>query len=443
MRLGRYFLFSLLGIIVSSVLAIGQNQEVILHRFQLSDGAGPQGSLIADPEGNLYGMTNAGGDGPCTYNRLPSGCGTIFELSPRSGGGWSEQILYSFQGGTDGAFPLDAGLVSDQLGNLYGTTSAGGIAGNCPGSGSPGCGTAFELSPPSQPGGVWSETVLYRFTNGLDGSYPRGSLVLDQIGDLYGTTNDGGLGGGVVFELTPSSGGGWTETTLHVFGGGKDGYLPVAGLIFDLAGNLYGTTAGGGGSQNCNYGCGTVFQLAPPESAGGQWTERIVYSFQGGADGRFPSESLLLIYGSLVGTTENGGQYGMGTVFQIMQTPHGIVEVVLYSFQGGNDGFWPLGLVADNKINLYGATAFGGSGNCPTGPGCGTVFRLSPPTPPGGQWIKQILYTFQDGEDGFVPWGTLLLGNGWLVGGTVSGGGSQNCSTNGIIGCGAIFAVHP
>ena len=211
MRLGRYFLFSLLGIIVSSVLAIGQNQEVILHRFQLSDGAGPQGPLIADPEGNLYGMTNAGGDGPCTYNRLPSGCGTIFELSPRSGGGWSEQILYSFQGGSDGAFP-SAGLAFDPTGNLYGTTFNGGIG--C-GFGGPdsGCGTVFQLAVPPQPGGSWAESVLYRFSRGTDGSFPTATVVLDKTGNVYGTAG-GDLfhNFGAVFQLTPSSRGGqWAE----------------------------------------------------------------------------------------------------------------------------------------------------------------------------------------------------------------------------------------
>ncbi len=248
------FLIGVRHILVMFLLLVGQmlgqNNYAVLHRFHLNDGAGPQGALVADSQENLYGVTFAGGSGACTYNKLPSGCGTVFELTPLPGGGWSQQTLYTFQGGGDGAFPM-AGLAFDQTGNLYGTTSVGGISG-CGFGVDAGCGTVFELSPPLQQGGPWTETVLYRFTNGDDGSSPEGSLILDIAGNLYGTSLDGTLGYGAIFELAPSSGGSWVENTLHDFDPSSgDGGIPSGGLLFDAIGNLYGATQIGGGT-----GCG-------------------------------------------------------------------------------------------------------------------------------------------------------------------------------------------
>ncbi len=440
--LRRLSVFILLFFMTAGVL-IAQNQ-ITLHRFHLKDGAGPQGGLIGDAQQNLYGVSYAGGNGNCLYGNLPSGCGTVFELSPVSGGGWMEQVLYNFQGGNDGLFPM-AGLIFDQSGNLYGTTSAGGMG--CGFGPDSGCGTVFELRPPSQPGGSWTETVLYRFTGGADESYPTGSLLFDSLGNLYGTTQGNGSFG-TVFELTPSSPGNpWVETTLHVFDPsqhGGDGESPHAGLVFDGAGNLYGTTADGGVTNaNCSFGCGTVFQLRPPASPDGNWTEKIAYSFQGGLDGEHPFGNLSYIRGTLVGTTIRGGQHGWGTVFQVAQSLQGVSETILYSFQGGSDGGLPVAsLVPDSMFNLYGTTEVGGSANCASNDGCGSVFQLVPPVSPGSAWSENILYAFQGGNDGSSPEGALVLSGNWLVGLTVLGGGSQACNTANLNGCGVAFAVR-
>ena len=210
--------------------------------FNGTDGADPAAGLIFDAAGNLYGTTYGGG----TYD-----WGTVFELTPAAGGGWTEKVLYSFLGGADGFFPA-ADLIFDAAGNLYGTTGYGGAYDN---------GTVFELTPTG--GGDWTEKLLHSFSynlNGMDGTYPQAGLIFDAAGNLYGTTVGGGnYGGGTVFELTPTAGGNWTETVLHNFNrNGTDGADPYAGLIFDGAGNLYGTTSFGD-----VYGDGTVFQLTP------------------------------------------------------------------------------------------------------------------------------------------------------------------------------------
>ncbi len=426
---------------------VAAQNEVDLHSFQLgTDGGAPYGTLIADSQQNLYGTTYVGGGGPCLFGLLPSGCGTVFELTQSPGRGWSEQVIYSFQGSSDGAFPL-TGLLIDQAGNLYGATSAGGTSALCSPTNTPGCGTVFELTPPAQPGGVWTETVLYRFTGGDDGSNPEGSLVLDQAGNLYGTAGSGGVGYGTVYELiAPVLGGSWTELTLHIFNPlkGEDGADPRAGLIFDAMGNLYGTTLAGGVNCPGLLGCGTVFRLIAPQSPSGSWTERVLYAFQGGNDGQGPTGPLLMARGTLLGTTEQGGQFDEGTVFQIRPAGGGVTEAVLYSFQGGQDGAIPnAGLAIDSKLNLYGTTyAGGGLGACTNFPGCGTVFKLSPPVPPNTTWTESVLYAFAGGTDGASPIAGLITGRSWLVGVTVQGGGGKACNVDNGVGCGEIFAVH-
>lgn len=439
---GRWW-FGLRGVSIAvllsfacSVFSAAQN-DFVLHRFQLTDGAYPVGALIADAQQNLYGVTDVGGNGNCTvYPLLRSGCGTVFELTRSGEGGWSETSLYEFQGGTDGAFPA-AGLILDQAGNLYGTTSGGGLSQAC-------CGTVFELSPPVQQGGDWTETILYRFTAYTDGAEPSGRLIFDQGGNLYGTAVAGGESYdccGTVFELSPpvQQGGGWTETTLHIFHlfQNDDGESPNTGLVFDKSGSLYGTTYGGG-----DYGWGTVFQLRPTQSQGGQWSES-TYSFKGGpADGYSPAGDLIWVRGNLIGTTSGGGSYWDGTVFQISSSPAGIAESVLYSFQLGVEGSVTSGLVADSALNLYGTTGAGGGGNCGT-IGCGTVFQLMPPSPPSETWTENVIYAFQGGSDGAFPYkSTLLLSGNWLLGVTTEGGGSEACNPGGVNGCGTVFAVR-
>jgi uncharacterized repeat protein (TIGR03803 family) len=279
-----------------------------MHQFgQGTDGINPAGSLVFDSAGNLYGTTQQGG----TY-----GQGTVFELLPQAGGLWTEKVLHNFSNsGPDGGDPV-AGVILDSSGNIYGTTLFGGVNRTHGGY----VGVVFEMT---QAGGAWNEKILYSFTQSkYDAAGPAGSLIFDAAGNLYGTTINGGryFGKGTVFELSPHTGGSWTETILHNFSNtGTDGYEPYCNLIFDSAGNLYGTTSGGGIYQGGSVFGGTVFKLTP--GAGGTWTERILHNFGNGTDGSFPLAGLIFdASGNLYGTTEYGGGGvgdGPGTVFQI------------------------------------------------------------------------------------------------------------------------------
>jgi uncharacterized repeat protein (TIGR03803 family) len=288
----------------------GTWKRKVLHNFNPNgeDGTYPTCALIFDSAGNLYGSTGLGG----AHNN-----GTVFKLTPVAGAGWSETVLHNFNpNGKDGISPY-AGLVSDSAGNLYGTT---------PGGGAHSYGTAFELTPKT--GGGWTEKVLHNF-NGEAGAYPKGSLTVDKAGNLYGTTIEGGAyGDGVVFELTPEAGGGWTEKALHNFNPSrKDGVSPYSGLIFDAAGDLYGTTIEGGGHNG-----GTVFELSP--GTGGGWTETVLHRFDDkSTDGNTPYASLIFdAAGNLYGTTYSGGVYGAGTVFELTPQAGDWTETILHNF---------------------------------------------------------------------------------------------------------------
>jgi uncharacterized repeat protein (TIGR03803 family) len=347
--------------------------ETVLYSFAGgTDGAGPRGRLIFDAAGNLFGVTAGGGTGK------PGGLGTAYELSPASGGAWTETVLHSFTGfPTDGDAPL-SGLVFDADGNLYGTTSHGGLYEYVGGSSG---GTAFELSPAAPE--LWNETIIHNFGSGADGGYPQFALTFDAAGNLYGTTVTGGSGSascpsdgcGTIFELSPSAGGAWTETILHEFiASGEAPYGPYGGVIFDASGNLYGTTENGG------YGYGTVFELSP--AGGGSWKLNVLHRFGHGTDGIEPMDNLLFdAAGNLYGTTYAGGAYGggfsaSGTVFELSSTAGGAWnEKVLHSFGHGTDGFFPYsGLVFDAAGNLYGTTSAGGA----YGGYGGTVFEIKP-----------------------------------------------------------------
>jgi uncharacterized repeat protein (TIGR03803 family) len=298
--------------------------------------------------------------------------------------------------GTNGYTP-QAGLILDASGNLYGTTSYGGDLRVCS---QDSCGTVFELS--QNKAGNWIETVLHIFGSGTDGAVPRAGLVFDSRGDLYGTTLEGGTYGfGTVFELSPSIGGDWTETVLYNFSNaGSDGSGPLSSLIFDGAGNLYGTTGGGG-----TNGSGTVFELSP--AAEGIWNETTLHSFnRNGIDGVDPSSGLTFnAAGSLFGTTSSGGSetgcsnYGCGIVFEL--TPDGDsawTETVLYTFTStGTGGYSPgrSGVVLDSAGNLYGTTVLGGTY------GLGTAFELSAAS--GGVWKIKWLHGFGLGNDAGYP----------------------------------------
>jgi uncharacterized repeat protein (TIGR03803 family) len=275
--------------------------ETVLYTFTGgSDGRQPSARILRDAAGNLYGTTSLGGN---VGSVCSSGCGTVFKLTNGSSG-WNESVLYAFGGGADGASPY-AGLAFDATGNLYGTAYAGGTSGN---------GAIFKLTPGSS---GWTETVLHTFTGAGDGKYPYGDLILDAAGNLYGTAFQGGSAGyGVVFELLPNSKGGWHERVIHSFYNTPAGN-PVAGLAMDTAGNIYGTTMLGATEASCGGGCGTLFKLSPSSSGG--WTYKVIHLFGRGTDGYHPTGDLILdSAGNLYGTTQAGGVQGSGLVFQIM-----------------------------------------------------------------------------------------------------------------------------
>ncbi len=351
--------------------------ETVLDNFCAGDcgrGSIPGPGLILDKKGQLYGTTEGGGHSDCA---TPNGCGTIFRLAPDG----NEHALHRFRGYPDGAVPLGS-LIVDSQGNFYGTTVSGGSGEVCaPFGGDIGCGTVFEL----QPHGV--ETVLYKFcsVNGCaDGYAPYAGLIADGSGNLYGTTSAGGSrGGGTVFEIANG-----TESVLYNFCSQQscvDGADPRAGLVMDDGGNFYGTTAAGGNNTaSCSNGCGTVFKLAPD----GTETVLYSFCANANcSDGAVPMATLVVDgNGNLFGTTKGGGDFncGCGTVFEI--SPDG-TETVLHAFRGaannnGGDGAFPYaGLTTDSRGNFYGTTASGGvagGGNSCGDSGCGTVFKIKP-----------------------------------------------------------------
>ncbi len=329
-----------------------EGNETVRHSFGGAQGDGfyPEAGLIFDNRGNLYGTTADGGG--------TSNGGTVFKLTPAG----EETVLYQFcaeSNCSDGATP-QGGLVFDQKGNLYGTTFQGGNPDNC----YLGCGVVFKLTPQGK------ETVLYRFCpkiNCADGEFPEGGLLIDRKGNLDGTVYEGGAyGAGAVFKVTPDG----KETILHSFGAQADGEYPEAGVIFDQKGNLYGTTTRGGA-----YAYGTIFKLTPPNKEKVLYS---FCPQTNCADGAYPLAGLIFNQkGNLYGTTVGGGAHEYGTVFKL--TPAG-KESVLYSFCAQNDcadGKEPYaGLVFDQKGNLYGTTYDGGLTSCDIG--CGTVFKLTP-----------------------------------------------------------------
>jgi uncharacterized repeat protein (TIGR03803 family) len=375
--------------------------ESTLYSFNpLQSGSLPDGGVVADAAGNLYGVTANGG----TF-----GYGTVFEFSPNQQGGWKQETLYHFRNGNDGGDP-EGGVIFDAEGNLYGMTTVGGSAG---------AGVVFELMHNAD--GSWIEKVL----SNIDANYARFvfGLVFDSAGNLYGTIGSGGqFSGGVVFELSPTTGGKWKETILLNFHGTSDdagGSSPVGRLILDQAGNLYGTTSYGG--VGCpNIGCGVVYELSP--IAGGQWKETVLYRFQGGSDGLYPGGGLIFDEaGNLYGTASGGGlsqpYCECGTVFELSPNGHsGWTESTIYTFQGGNDGSHPeFSLIFDREGNVYGATTDGGGApSCGT-TGCGTVFELTPNG--SGGWNESVLATFDPTTTGWaLSSGVFLNADGQLFG---------------------------
>ena len=355
--------------------ASGGWTEKVLHTFKNDgrDGRNPWAGLNFDAAGNLYGTTYRGG---------PYDSGTVFELSPSAIGGWTEKILYNFNYNSKGGSNPTAGVTFDASGNLYGTTSLGGD-GSCNVVGYlSGCGVAFELLP--QAGGSWTEKILHTFTNNTnDGKFPYVGLIFDPSGNLYGTTFQGGVYGfGMVFELTPTTAGKWTEKPLHDFGTNKDGQTPsYDALTLDASGNLYGATITGG-----LYGGGTVFELTP--TTGGGWTEKILHNFSNNDNGGNGVYAGVIrdASGNLYGMTGIGGPYpklcgeqGCGTVFELTPTPAGTwSEKVLYNFTSTSGYFSQASLILDASGNLYGTALLGGAYFGGNHSAAGTLFKITP-----------------------------------------------------------------
>ncbi len=331
-----------------------------------NDGFMPFGGVVFGPDGTLYGTTYMGGTGS-GGGQCQQGCGTVFHLMPPAKVcktaicGWTENAIYSFQGGNDGIDPSTP-LVFDGAGSLYGTTPRGGSAD---------VGVIFQLTFHN---GQWTESLLHTFTGvGHDGAYPASGMIFDSAGNLYGTTLDGGLSGdGTVFQLVPS-GSAWTTDTLHDFAGGNGGQGPQGELTFDRAGNLYGTTSGGGVDDS-----GTVFELA---SSGGAWVFSVLFSVPGGIENSGPQGNLAMdAAGNLYGATYDGGAYRYGSIFKLTPTNGGWTYTSLHDFTDGTDGANPLsGVTLGSNGNLYGTTSLGGmqGGNCYS-LGCGVVWEITP-----------------------------------------------------------------
>jgi uncharacterized repeat protein (TIGR03803 family) len=403
----------------------------VLHNFTGGrDGSNPFAGLTRDTAGNLYGTAGAGGTGECSYDNL-TGCGTVFKLT-HVNGAWTFNPLYEFQGGTDGEFPARPITIGPNA-SLYGATIGGG-EGSCSFDGATGCGIVYNIVPPisfpRSPLTPWTEKLLYRFTGGSDGGIGFTSLIFDHAGNIYGTTVNGGANGfGTVFELAPAGGGNYTESVLYSFAGGSDGQNPPDGLIADTAGNFYGTTSSGGGSSNCTDGCGTVFELSPNGSG---WTEKVLYRFQGTTDGKNPDAGVAIdSAGNLYGNTWQGGSGGGGTVYQLMPSGGNWTFNLLYSVPVA--GFAVGRVALDSHGNVYNALQNGGTYND------GQIFELAPSN---GSWIYTDLYDFTGGSDGSNAIGGVLLdSSGNIYGNTLFGGG--NTCGGGSYGCGDVWELAP
>jgi uncharacterized repeat protein (TIGR03803 family) len=400
-------------------------QFKVLHEFKGNfDGSTPVAGLIEDSSGNLYGTTLGGGfknSNVCTF-----GCGTVFELSPNGSGLWTKTVLYYFTGRTDGGQP-SASLVMDGAGNLYGTTENGGSL-LC---GIPGCGTVFELSPNGS--GGWTESTIYSFTTGSGGFSPIGLLL--NGGNLYGVAFLGGADWGVVYELSPGTGGVWTETVLHTFEN-TDGAGPDSALYMDSSGNLFGTAMSGGvltGSCKGEDGCGTVFELSPKSGGGWNFSE---YSFPVVAKGVMPFGAVREdAEGNLFGVaTVGGGTNFEGVMYKL--TPitgvfGGWTESVLHRFDV-TDGTDPVALIEDGNGGYYAAVEGGGKTGC--NGGCGLVVDMKQTS--GGGWEEIVLHHFTGGFDGSQPNPLYVDANGNIFG-TAGDGGSTACPG----GCGTVFEI--
>ena len=408
-------LVSLVTIAITLALPAQAQTYSVLHNFSGgTTGSYPYDGLTMDRAGNFYGTTNEGGS---------NGQGMVFKLSQRNGS-WTFAPIYSFRGGNDGALPY-AGVTIGPDGALYGTTSSGGSgAPGCPG----GCGTVYKITPPARvcqrSSCPWNETVLYNFyQSGVGLSDPWAGVIFDAAGNMYGTTTLGGTGGcqgsgcGAVYKLIPS-GASWTAVVLYSFTGQSDGSIPYAGLVMDAAGNLYGATY----YSRPYQGYGAIFELV---NNGGSWTERTLYNFQGGSDGGNSFSTLIFdAAGNLFGaTSEDNGNPSRGAAFELSPSGSNWTYSVIASF----DGPIVQSLSFDPAGNLYGTALSGGAH------GFGDVFKL---TNSGSGWTSTDLYDFDYHNSGAIdPWSSVAIDSSGNLFGTAGGGGTG--------GAGVIWEITP
>ena len=390
--------------------------ESTIYTFTLHDSFWPEGGLVEDASGNLYGTTVGAG----TY-----GAGVAYKLSPPAKGktAWTKSVLWNFQTWGRTGYTPSSELAIDSSGDLYGVTWSGGD-GRCH------CGVLYELVPPATVGAPWSQVVLHAFTNtGNDGRLPNGPVVLSS-NTVYGVTRQGGLNdGGIVYQFIPGNNGG-TYSVLYSFGANSDASLPNGPVLPDSAGNLYGVTSLGGA-----FNAGAVYKLSPPQGVG-PWTESILFSFGGGSQssGITPVGNLLFdSLGNLYGVTEFGGASKVGVAYELSPASGSWTQNVLFNFSRPV-GSSPLAGMTWNPSNgsLYGTTSAGGTYTH------GSVFQLTPPAS-GGLWTETLLEQFSFANGG-LPSGRVLRDptTGYLYGTTYNGGVS-GCDGN----CGVDYQIIP
>lgn len=408
----RHFLcFAILVSAVSVAAAQAQTFNVLYTFNGNTDGTNPVAGITLDRAGNLYGTTSAGAQ---------AGFGSVYRLAP-SGTGWSFSLLYAFQGLTedsqDGGSPYSRVTIGPD-GALYGTTRIGGNGVNGGGCREEhGCGTIYRLQ--AQLGGGWKESLLYQFGY-YDGENPAyGDVVFDRAGNLYGSTRNGGANSqGAIFKLAPENGG-WSESVIHSFSG-ADGSAPLGGPAIDSAGNLYGTTSLGG-----TQGYGIVYRL---QAAGANWAATVLHSFQGN-DGITPASNVVLdSSGDIYGMTQAGGLIGDGGTFELTADAEGLWSLAtLYSFRGASpQGGSYRTLAMDRAGNMYGTTATEGAYHL------GSIFKL---TFTNGTWLYTTLHDFTGGNDGANPYGSLSFDAAGNIYGTAEYGG--------LYGNGTVFQITP
>jgi uncharacterized repeat protein (TIGR03803 family) len=397
------------------VAALPSHAQVptLLHTFVGgSDGTFPASTLIRDGARNLYGTTFSGGG----HGNFGQGSGTVFQLSRNPNGRWSEHVLYQFTGGTDGLNPYGA-LLLDAKGNLYGTTLSGGAHN---------LGTVYKLVPPASSGGTWSQKVLYSFAGGNDGEVPYGGVIADARGNLYGTTSGGGgTNSGTIFELSPKGASAWSESVLYTFNF-LSGEGPYCSLVMDTNGKLYGTTFRGGNNDG-----GTAFQLSPvPGGWSLNFIHHFANILGGNGDASEPLAGMIIDRsGNLYGTALGGGVSSGGAVFEISPSQGGWQEQVIHSFTANSDGYIPYGILAFGPSgSLFGTTEYGGGlGQCffHVLAYCGTIFKMSGS---GSNWSESTYLSFDNaGPFGFGPvTGVLVSADGTLYATAEVGGTSDD-----------------